>query len=88
MSNVDAGHRGVVSALLNLSRNLGLITGASLMGAVFAFASGSNDLAAAPQQAVAFGMRTTFALATLLVLAALAVAVASRAAAREAVPLR
>lgn len=88
MSNVDAGHRGVVSALLNLSRNLGLITGASLMGAVFAFASGSNDIAAAPQQAVAFGMRTTFALATLLVLAALAVAVASRAAARQAVPLR
>jgi EmrB/QacA subfamily drug resistance transporter len=32
----DARERGVVSGLLNLSRNLGLITGASLMGAVFA----------------------------------------------------
>ena len=33
--------RGVVSGMLNLSRNLGLITGASAMGAVFALASGA-----------------------------------------------
>ena len=39
MSGVGAGERGVVSGLLNLSRNLGLITGASLMGAIFAVAS-------------------------------------------------
>ena len=32
--------RGVTSGLLNLSRNLGLITGASAMGAVFASAAG------------------------------------------------
>ena len=42
MTGVGAGERGVVSGLLNLSRNLGLITGASLMGAVFAIASAGS----------------------------------------------
>ncbi|MEA2751532.1 MAG: hypothetical protein QOI41_5675, partial [Myxococcales bacterium] len=36
MADVDPHQRGVVSGLLNLSRNLGLVTGASVMGAVFA----------------------------------------------------
>jgi len=36
MADVPAGQRGVVSGLLTLSRNLGLISGASAMGAVFA----------------------------------------------------
>jgi EmrB/QacA subfamily drug resistance transporter len=36
MTNTRPEERGVVSGLLNLSRNLGLITGASAMGAVFA----------------------------------------------------
>ncbi len=39
MMDVHADQRGVVSGLLNLSRNLGGITGASVMGAVFALAS-------------------------------------------------
>ena len=39
MMDVRPDQRGVMSGLLNLSRNLGLITGASLMGAVFALAS-------------------------------------------------
>ncbi|RUW86535.1 MFS transporter, partial [Mesorhizobium sp. M7A.F.Ca.US.010.02.1.1] len=39
MSDIRPDQRGVISGLLNLSRNLGLITGASVMGAVFAFAS-------------------------------------------------
>ena len=43
MTGVGAGERGVVSGLLNLSRNLGLITGASLMGAVFAVASAGEQ---------------------------------------------
>jgi EmrB/QacA subfamily drug resistance transporter len=62
MADVLPHRRGVVSGLLNLSRNLGLITGASVMGAVFAFG----------------GMRVTFVVAALLVLSALAVAVGSR----------
>lgn len=39
MSAVAPDQRGVMSALFGLSRNLGLITGASVMGAVFASAS-------------------------------------------------
>ncbi|MEO6392044.1 MAG: MFS transporter, partial [Pyrinomonadaceae bacterium] len=44
MTDIRAEHRGVISGLLNLSRNLGLITGASVMGAVFAFGSASADI--------------------------------------------
>ena len=79
MASVSPDQRGVVSGLLNLSRNLGLITGASAMGAVFALASGSIDVTTARPEAVATGLRITFAVAASLVLVALAIAVASRA---------
>ncbi|HEX8723619.1 MAG TPA: MFS transporter [Pyrinomonadaceae bacterium] len=75
MTNVRPDGRGVVSGMLNLSRNLGLITGASVMGAVFALASGATDITTSPPAAVAAGMRVTFALAAVLMAAALAVAV-------------
>jgi hypothetical protein len=55
--------RGVISGMLNLSRNLGLITGASVMGAVFALASATTDITTARPEAVARGMRITFAVA-------------------------
>ncbi len=74
MANVQQDERGVISGLLNLSRNLGLITGASVMGAVFVFAAGTAGLAAAPPEAVAVGMRITFAVAAMLMLIALVVA--------------
>ena len=79
LAEVDAGERGVVSGLLNLSRSLGLITGASVMGSVFARASGAADVAAADPAALAAGMRATFVVAAVLVVVALAVALASRA---------
>lgn len=63
--------RGLVSGLLTLSRNLGLLTGAALMGAVFAAASGHADIAQAPAGDVAAGMRATFAFAAALVTLAL-----------------
>jgi EmrB/QacA subfamily drug resistance transporter len=72
MKDVRPEQRGVVSGLLNLSRNLGLITGASVMGAIFALAVGTSDLATARPADVATGMRATFAVATLLVVVALA----------------
>jgi MFS family permease len=50
MTTISPAQRGVVAGMLGLSRNLGLITGASLMGAVYAFG----------------GMRITFAVAALL----------------------
>ena len=77
MAEVAPDRRGVVSGMLNLSRNLGLVTGASVMGAVFAAASGTMEGAAADPAAVAAGMRTTFGVAAALVGTALAVAVGS-----------
>ncbi|PXX64461.1 drug resistance transporter, EmrB/QacA subfamily [Pseudomonas sp. LAMO17WK12:I10] len=76
MSEVAAAQRGVISGLLNLSRNLGLITGASLMGALFAAVTG--DLTTASAEAVGSGMGFTFALAAGLVLMAILVALLSQ----------
>ncbi len=77
MADVLPDRRGVVSGMLHLARNLGLVTGASVMGAVFARASATADVTTAPAAAVATGMRITFLAAALLVLAALAIAVGS-----------
>lgn len=76
MTNIQPDRRGVVSGMLNLSRNLGLITGASVMGAVFAFGSTTADIAAATPDAVVVGMRTTFAVAAVLIGVAIIVALA------------
>lgn len=87
MSDISPDQRGVISGLLNLSRNLGLITGASVMGAVFAFASEAIDIATAQPDTVATGMRITFAVAAILIVVALAIAVGGRAvAARPSLP--
>lgn len=78
MKNVEPERRGVVSGMLNLSRNLGLITGASAMGAVFAVASGANDLATAQADNIATGMHVTFAVAASGIVIAVVGAFASR----------
>ena len=75
MSDVGPEQRGLISGMLNLSRNLGLITGASVMGAVFAAASATTDIATTRPEAVATGMRITFAVAAMLIVIALAIAV-------------
>jgi MFS family permease len=77
VAGIEAGQRGVVSGLLNLSRNLGLITGASAMGAVFSIAVGTRNIEAASAGAVAAGTRATFAVATALVFTALMLALRS-----------
>ncbi len=84
MRDIAANQRGVVSGMLNLSRNLGLITGASVMGAVFAFASRTTDITTAGPAAVAAGMRITFAVAASLIVVALAIAICGRAAEPQA----
>lgn len=86
MADVRPDQRGVVSGMLNLSRNLGLVTGASVMGALFALGAASTDLLTAPPDAVAAGMRTTFGVAALLIGAGLAVAFRTRATGRPALP--
>ncbi len=87
MMDVPQERRGVISGILSLARNLGLITGASVMGAIFAYASGGGDVAVAQPAAVAAGMRFTFVTAASLILVALAVAAVSRIrAARNPLP--
>lgn len=80
MAEIGPDQRGVVSGMLNLSRNLGLVTGASAMAAVFALASAASDPAVAAPDAVARGMRITFLIAASIVSAALVVALASASA--------
>jgi EmrB/QacA subfamily drug resistance transporter len=74
MADISPDQRGVISGMLNLSRNLGLITGASVMGAVFALASAATNITTARPEAVAAGLRITFAVAGVLIVAALAIA--------------
>lgn len=75
ISAVGADQRGVVSGMLNLARNLGLMTGASVMGAIFAFASTSRDIQWATASQISEGMRLTYAVAALLGIMGLWVAV-------------
>ena len=82
MTDIPTDQRGVRSGMLNLSRHLGLITGASAMGAVFAVAAAASDIAAARPEDVATGMRITFAVATALIGITIVVAYGSRAARR------
>ncbi|MGZ5840988.1 MAG: MFS transporter [Xanthobacteraceae bacterium] len=74
MMDVSPDRRGVMSGILNLARNLGLITGASVMGAVFAFASATTEITTAHPTAVATGMRITFAVAAVLIVGAIVIA--------------
>ncbi len=70
MESVTRDRRGVVSGLLGLSRNLGLVLGASGLGAVFALAIGTGAIETASPSAITYGMQCVFALAGLLILAA------------------
>jgi len=78
MKDIAADRRGVISGLLNLSRNLGLITGASAMGAVFAAAVQTDDIAGASADAIGTGMKVTFLIAGLLIVAAGVIAAGNR----------
>jgi len=78
MTAIAPQHRGVISGMLNLSRNLGLITGASVMGALFSFATRTTHLTQVPAAAIATGMHFTFAVAAALTILSLAIAVGTR----------
>lgn len=73
LADVPKDRRGMVSGLLSLSRNIGLIAGASVMGAVFAFGVGSDDFVHASSVAIAGGMRLTFLLSGGLMLVAICI---------------
>jgi EmrB/QacA subfamily drug resistance transporter len=86
MTNIEPNQRGVISGLLNLSRNLGLVTGASVMGAVFALGSATTSIVTASPKAIALGTHITFAVATALIVIALAIAAASHVLSQRAAP--
>jgi EmrB/QacA subfamily drug resistance transporter len=74
MANKRPDQRGVISGMLNLSRNLGLITGASVMGAVYAAASATSDVTTAHPHALTTGMQITFAVAGCITAVSLCIA--------------
>ncbi len=84
MAGVAADQRGLVSGMIGLSRNLGLVTGAAVLGAVFAAAAGAADIHAVSPEAVAHGMRMTFGVAALLILIAVGIAAGAGRARSEA----
>ncbi len=83
LADVAKALRGTVSGLLGLSRNIGLIAGASAMGTVFAFGVGTQEFIRATPVAIASGMRLTFLLAAALMLAAIAVTIGQSHAAKR-----
>jgi len=83
MTNIGPDQRGVISGILNLSRNLGLITGASVMGTVFTRGAMTTHLTAARPEALAAGMRLTFVVAAVLIFVALAIASVGQARRRQ-----
>ncbi len=78
MTGAGEGQRGMISGLLGLTRNLGLMTGASVAGAIFALAAGTRDIAAAEPGAVGTAFSTVFLLAAGLTAASLAAALLLR----------
>lgn len=78
LAEVPKDRRGTVSGLLALSRNTGLIAGASVMGAVFAYGVGTGDFSYAKPAAIAMGMQLTFLLAGGMMIVAIGVAVGHR----------
>ncbi|OJV15704.1 MAG: MFS transporter [Verrucomicrobia bacterium 61-8] len=73
LASAPSDRRGVISGLLNMSRNVGLIAGASGLGMVFAFGVGKEDLLHATPAEIAVGMRTTFLLAGTMMLFAIGI---------------
>ena len=74
MAQAPSGQGGVVSSLLSLSRNLGLVTGTAAMGTVFAHGAGTWHIRAAQPEAVAAGLRLAFGAAAMILIAALGLA--------------
>ena len=72
VTGAEASQRGLVSGLLNLSRNLGLVTGASLMGAIFMHAAGIASIDAARPVQIVAGTHAAFLTASAFIAAAIA----------------
>ncbi|WP_374377372.1 MFS transporter [Dongia sp.] len=60
MHGVGADERGLVSGMLSLARNLGLVTGAALLGAIFAYGAGGRVTDGIDPAAITHGLRLAF----------------------------
>lgn len=63
MQTAPADQRGLLSGLMTLARNLGLIAGASGMATIFAFGSGAAEIADVSPAQAAQGLRIAFLVA-------------------------
>ena len=70
LSAVAIERRGTAAGVLGLSRSLGLVTGTSVMAALFAGAVGSADVAAGSPAALGTGLRVVFGVCAALLAAA------------------
>lgn len=70
MAAARPDERGVIAGLLHLARNLGQLTGAALMGAIFAWAAGSSQLHNASAASLHHALALTFGCGGLLLLVA------------------
>ncbi|MBN9503334.1 MAG: MFS transporter [Armatimonadetes bacterium 55-13] len=87
IGGIELERRGVISGMLNLSRNLGLITGTSVMGAIFSITSASDSPLTSPGQ-LSFGLRMTFAVGFVLMVIAIGAAFLGHRATKRKAPLR
>lgn len=79
MLKTSVAERAVAESARLIPSVRGGLSGASVMGAAFALAAATKDITTARPEAVATGMRTTFAVAAILLVLALALATGSRA---------
>lgn len=71
MTSVDTAISGVTSGILNLSRNFGLITGASAMGSIFTYSVGTNNIAEMLPNTITAGIQTTFSVSAMFIFMAI-----------------
>lgn len=82
LGSVTPRRRGTASGALALARNLGMVTGASLMGALYAAGAGTNEISTAPAEALRTGLLVTYVTTGIALLAAAALALLSNRAQR------
>lgn len=77
LADVPREQRGTASGVLTMSRNIGLITGASIMGVVFSAGVGTKNLADATSEAIGQGMQLVFLFSGAMMIAAIAANIAA-----------
>ena len=83
MSNISPKIRGSVSGLLNLSRNLGLLTGASMMSTIFASTSNITNITTADSQMAELGLHAVYQLGVGLLIGAISIQMFNKAVKRH-----